>query len=88
VKKEAAVRWHFPLKESERRQYAIARIGIIAPTAFLADAKRREPKTGGRDARHHATVGSVDFDAVFDKAGVRMSLLPEEQESPFFDLIQ
>ena len=88
VIEESAMRRQLPPKKYERRDDAQARVLVGDVAALFCDADCGQAKTGGGDACDHAGVVDAHVAAVFDQSGLRIGLLPEEEETAAFKIVQ
>ena len=56
--------------------------------ALFRNADCGQAKPGGRDACDDAGVVDADIAAIFDQSGLRIGLLPEEEETAAFQIVQ
>src|ERR1700733_13102091 len=88
VKKESAMGWQLFPKKIERRNHAEARVTMGDESALFCNADCSQSKTGGGNACHDAIVPRNDIAAIFNQSGLRIGLLPEEEESLAFKIVQ
>src|SRR5258707_179121 len=88
VVEESAMRRQRVPKKSEGRNHAQASVLVRDEGALFCNADRRQAKAGGCNACHHAGVGCAGVAAVFNQAGLRAGLLPEEEEVTVFKVVQ
>src|ERR1700744_5458029 len=88
VKKESAMRRQLLPKKIERRNHAQACVTMGDEAAVFCNADCRQPKASGGNACHDAIVPRNDIAAIFNQSGLRIGLLPEEEESFAFKFVQ
>ena len=75
-------------QEGEGANDPQARVGVADESALFANADRREPEAGRRDAGGHARVLGAHIAAIFDQTGLRVSLFPEKKETRLFQIVE
>ncbi len=85
---ESAMRWQRSPKEGERCYHPQARVLVGNEPALFGNAYRRQAKAGRGNAGHDTCIRGACVAAVFNQAGLRARLLPEEEEVAPFKVVQ
>src|ERR1700722_2552355 len=88
VKEESAMCRQLLPKKIESRNNAQAGVLTGDQAALFCNADCSQSKTSGRDACHDTGVFYSHVAAIFNQPGLRIGLLPEEEEGSMFKFIQ
>src|SRR5271170_2208378 len=88
VKEESAMRWQLLPKKIQCRKNADTCVLMGDEAALFCNADCSQSKTGGCNAGHDTGVLCAHVAAIFDQSGLRIGLLPEEEEGFVFKIVQ
>src|SRR5579859_6900513 len=88
VKEESPMRRQLLPKKYQCRDHPQSRILVGNEAALFRNADCTQAEASGRDTCDHAGVVNADVAAIFNQSGLRIGLLPEEQETAAFQIVQ